>query len=97
MNPSLGRPLATISSLRPALALLTALAAIALLLTACGGEEPDLPPAGASPAAGSASPVAAASSDPTAAPAVPAAAPADRVGPGVFDVNRQTTPFRPIL
>ena len=73
MNRSLGRPLATISSLRPALALLTALAAIALLLTACGGEEPDLPPAGASPAAGSASPVAAASADPTAAPASPAA------------------------
>ncbi len=72
MNPSLGRPLATISSLRPALALLTALAAIALLLTACGGEEPDLPPAGASPAAGSAPPVAAASADPTAAPASPA-------------------------
>ena len=83
MNPSLGRPLATISSLRPALALLTALAAIALLLTACGGEEPDLPPSGASPAAGSASPVSAASSDPTAAPAAPAAptAPAARSAP----------------
>ena len=83
MNPSLGRPLATISSLRPALALLTALAAIALLLTACGGEEPDLPPSGASPAAGSASQVSAASSDPTAAPAAPAAptAPAARSAP----------------
>ena len=83
MNPSLGRPLAMISSLRPALALLTALAAIALLLTACGGEEPDLPPSGASPAAGSASQVSAASSDPTAAPAAPAAptAPAARSAP----------------
>ena len=80
MNPLLGRPLATISSLRPALALLTALAAIALLLMACGGEEPDLPPAGASFPAGSAPPVAAASSDPAAAPAAPAA-PAARSTP----------------
>ena len=60
--------------LRPAaLALLIALAAIALLLTACGGEEPDLPPAGNSSAAGSAPPAAAAPADPTAAPAAPAA------------------------
>ncbi len=72
MNPPLGRPLSTISPLRPALALLTALAAIALLLTACGGEEPDLPPAGNSSAAGSAPPVAAAPADPTAAPIAPA-------------------------
>ena len=55
--------------LRPALALATALAAIALLLTACGGEEPDLPPSGASSTAGSAPPAAAAPSNPTAAPA----------------------------
>ena len=75
MNPLFGRPLATIFSLRPALALLVALAAIALLLTACGGEEPDLPPAGASPAAGSAPPVAAAPADPTAAPSAAAVSP----------------------
>ena len=74
MNPPLRRPLTTISPLRPALAFLTALAAIALLLTACGGEEPDLPPSGDSSAAGSAQPVAAASADPTAAPVAPAAA-----------------------
>ncbi len=55
--------------LRPALALVAALAAIALLLTACGGEEPDLPPSGASSTAGSAPPAAAAPSNPTAAPA----------------------------
>ena len=58
---------------QPVLALLIALAAIALLLTACGGEEPDLPPSGDSSAAGSAPQVAAAPSDPTAAPAAPAA------------------------
>ena len=40
--------------MRPALALFVALAAFALLLTACGGEEPDLPPSGDSTAAGSA-------------------------------------------
>ncbi|MDE2787348.1 MAG: zinc ABC transporter substrate-binding protein [Chloroflexota bacterium] len=75
MNPPLQpRPLPVKTSpLRPALALLTALAAIALLLTACGGEEPDLPPSGASSAAGSAPP-AAASPDPTAPPAAPASA-----------------------
>ncbi len=71
MKPSIHPPLslANFLPLRPALALVTALAAIALLLTACGGEEPDLPPSGDSPAAGSAAPVAAASSNPTAAPA----------------------------
>ncbi len=55
--------------LQRALALFTALAVIALLLTACGGEEPGLPPSDSSSAAGSVPPVAAASSDPTAAPA----------------------------
>ena len=71
MNPFFRRPLpiTDIFPLRPALALLIALAAIALLLTACGGEEPDLPPSGDSSAAGSAPSVAAAPSDPTAAPA----------------------------
>ena len=49
MNPPLRRPLATISPLRPALALVIALAAFALLLTACGGEEPDLPPSALRP------------------------------------------------
>ena len=73
MNRSLRSPLAKISPLQPALALLLALAAIALLLTACGGEEPDLPPAGASSTAGSAPPAAAAPSNPTAAPAASAA------------------------
>ena len=63
------------SPLRPALALLTALAAIALLLTACGGEETDLPPSADSSAAGSAPAAATTSSQPTAAPAAPAAAP----------------------
>ena len=63
--------LARIFPLRPAaLALLIALAAIALLLTACGGEEPDLPPSGSSTAAGSAP--AASASQPTAAPGAPA-------------------------
>ncbi len=71
--------LATIVPLRPALALLAALAAIALLLTACGGEEPDLPPSGDSPAAGSAPQVATASSPPT-APAAPAAPAAPTAG-----------------
>ena len=71
MNPPFRRTLPASDAflLRPALALLIALAAIALLLTACGGEEPDLPPSGDSTAAGSAAPVAAASADPTAAPA----------------------------
>ena len=75
MNPPFQRPLRspTTLPLQPALALLIALAAIALLLTACGGEGSDLPPAGSSSAAGSAQPAAAASSDPTAAPAAPAA------------------------
>ena len=68
--------------LRPALALFTALAAIALLLTACGGEEPDLPPAGASSAAGSAPAAAAAPSQPTAAPAAPAAPAASAAAAG---------------
>ena len=71
MNPPFRQPLtlAMIFPLRPALALFIALAAIALLLTACGAEEPDLPPSDASTTAGSAAPVAAASADPTAAPA----------------------------
>ena len=83
MNPPLRQRLTTIFPLRPALALLSALAAIALL-TACGGEEPDLPPAGSPSAAGSAPPVAAASSDPTAVPAAPAAPAATvaRTSPG---------------
>ena len=70
MNPPFRQPLTVTDTLplRPALALVVALAAIALLLTACGGEEPDLPPSGASSAAGSA-----ASSQPTAAPDPPAA------------------------
>ncbi len=74
MTPPAQHPLPSAKTLplRPALALLSALAAIALLLTACGGESPDLPPSGDSPAAGSATPVAAASSDPTSAPAAPA-------------------------
>ena len=82
MNPPFLQPatLATIVPLRPALALLAALAAIALLLTACGGEEPDLPPSGDSPAAGSAPQVAAASSPATAAPAAPAAPTAPTAG-----------------
>ncbi len=75
MNPPVQRPLLSAKTLplRPALALFTALAAIALLLTACGGEEPGLPPSGDSSAAGSAPPAAAAASDPTAAPAAPSA------------------------
>ena len=54
---------------RPALALVIALAAFALLLTACGGEELDLPPSGDSSAAGSAPAVVASSAQPTSAPA----------------------------
>ena len=86
MQPSFQRPLslANVLPLRPALALFIALAAIALLLTACGGEEPDLPPSGDSPAAGSAPPVTAASPDPTAAPASapsPTSAPATGAAP----------------
>ena len=75
MNPLVQRflPSAETLPLRPALALLTALAAIALLLTACGGEEPDLPPSGDSSAAGSTAVVAGSSSQATAAPAAPAA------------------------
>ena len=79
MNPLFRSPLASARTfpMRPALALLFALAAFALLLTACGGEEPDLPPSGASTAAGSApaSPAASASQPPAApgAPAAPAA------------------------
>ena len=74
MNPLVQRflPSAKTLTLQPALALLTALAAIALLLTACGGEEPDFPPSGDSSAAGSAAVVAGSSSQPTAAPAAPA-------------------------
>ena len=73
MNPPAQLPLLSDKTLplRPALALLIALAAIALLLTACGGEEPDLPPSGDSSAAGSAPQVSAAASPPTMAPAVP--------------------------
>ena len=83
MNPPFRRPLPVtdIFPLQPALALLIALAAIALLLTACGGEEPDLPPSGDSSAAGSAPSVAAAPSDPTAAPASAAASPASSTSP----------------
>ena len=84
MNPlvQLPRLSAKNLTLRPALALLIALAAIALLLTACGGEEPDLPPSGNSPAAGSAPQVSAASSQPTTAPATaPAAATAAPTAP----------------
>ena len=70
MNPPFRQPLTVTDTfpLRPALALIVALVAIALLLTACGGEEPDLPPSGASSPAGTA-----ASSQPTAAPDPPAA------------------------
>ena len=82
MNPPFRRPLPVtdISPLRPALALLIALAAFALLLTACGGEEPDLPPSGDSSAAGSA---ATAPAQPTAAAAAPAgpSAPASPTSP----------------
>ncbi len=86
MNPLFRSPLASaqILPMRPALALLFALAAFALLLTACGGEEPDLPPSGASTAAGSAPAAPAASaSQPTAAPGAPAApaAPASDAAP----------------
>ena len=72
MTPPFQPPLAfaRIFRTRPALALLIALAAIALLLTACGGEEPDLPPSGDSTAAGSA-PAAASASQPTTAAAAP--------------------------
>ena len=83
MKPSIQRPLslANFLQLRPALALVTMMAAIALLLTACGGEDPGIPPSGDSSAAGTAAPVAAASSNPTAAPVAaassnPTAAPA---------------------
>ena len=58
-----------------------ALAAIALLLTACGGEEPDLPPSDASSAAGSAPAATASATQPTAAAAAPAA-PATAAAPG---------------
>ena len=89
MQPSIQRPLSltNVLPLRPALALFIALAAIALLLTACGGEEPDLPPSGDSSAAGSAPPAtaaSAASADPTAAPASapsPTSAPATGSAP----------------
>ena len=75
MNPPAQPHLLSAQTLlkRPALALLIALAAIALLLTACGDEEPGLPPAGDSSAAGSAPQVSTAPSQPTAAPAAPAA------------------------
>ena len=79
MHPPFRSPLASpqIFPVRPALALLIALAASALLLTACGGEAPDLPPSDASSAAGSAPAApaapAASASQPTAAPAAPAA------------------------
>ena len=85
MNPPFRRPLPVtdISPLRPALALLIALAVFALLLTACGGEEPDLPPSGDSSAAGSAATAPAAPAQPTTAAAAPAAqsAPASPTSP----------------
>ena len=83
MNPPFQTRLLPVKTfpLRPALALLIALAAIALLLTACGGEEPDLPPSGSSSAAGSAPAAATSSSQPTAAPAAPASAPASSTSP----------------
>ncbi len=74
-------PSAKTLPLRPALAFLIALAAIALLLTACGGEEPDLPPSSDSSAAGSTAQVSAAPSQPTAAPPTTPAATADRSTP----------------
>ena len=85
--------LARIFPLRPAaLALLIALAAIALLLTACGGEEPDLPPSGSSTAAGSAP--AASASQPTAAPGAPAA-PASSTAPAAPATDPQ--PAEPLM
>ena len=98
MNPPFLQPatLATIVPLRPALALLAALAAIALLLTACGGEEPDLPPSGDSPAAGSAPQVAAASSPATAAPAAPAAPTAGSTPASSANESMQTDPVNVI-
>ena len=80
--------------LRPALALLIALAAIALLLTACGGEEPDLPPSGDSATAGSAPTVVAAPSQPTAAAAFPAA-PAARSAPAASSAD-DSAPADPV-
>ncbi len=101
MNPPVQRPLpySRTLPLRPALALLAALAAIALLLTACGGEEPDLPPSGDSPTAGSAPQVAAASSPPTAAPATAAVPAAPTAGsPPASSANEpvQTDPVNVI-
>ena len=72
MNPPNRQSLliANVFPLRPAaLALVAALAAVALLLTACGDQEPGLPPSGDPSAGGSAPPVSAESSDPTASPA----------------------------
>lgn len=73
--------LADIFPLRPALALLTTLAAIALLLTACGGEEPGLPPSGASSTAGSAPAVAASSDQPTSTSAAAPSSPTSSTSP----------------
>ena len=94
MNPPSRRPLVTMYPLRPALALVIALAAIALLLTACGGEEPDLPPSGASSAAGSASAASAASSQPTAASAAPAAPAAGSAPASSANGSAQTEPLK---
>ena len=73
MNPPAQPPLLSAKTLplRPALAFLITLAAIALLLTACGGEEPDLPPSGNSSTAGSAPQVSPTTSQPTTASASP--------------------------
>lgn len=77
MNPLNLRSLhsASIFPTRISLAMIGVVAAVVLLLTACGGEAPDLPPSGDSSSAGSAPPVAAASSDQTAAPASPVSQP----------------------
>ncbi len=99
MNPPFRSPLASaqIFPLRPALALFIALAAFALLLTACGGEEPDLPPSGASTAAGSAPAAApaASASQPTAAPGAPAA-PAASTASGTSPAN-DPQPAAPLM
>ena len=98
MNPPAQPPLLSGKTLplRPALALLIALAAIALLLTACGGEEPDLPPSGDSPAAGSAPQVSAATSQPTTAPAAPVPPTAQPPAGSSANDSLQTDPVKVI-